>query len=55
MAVVCGIVDSILQHRDYPSGALWLYGDDRPGDNPSINGLVTLVFALITYGFPWRL
>lgn len=49
MAMACGIVDSILEHRQQPNGALWLYGANRPGDNPSINGLVTLAFALITY------
>lgn len=49
MAIVCGIVDAVLEHRDQPSGALWLYADDRQGDNPSINGLITFVFALITF------
>lgn len=52
MAIVCGIVDAVLEHRDQPSGALWLYADDRQGDNPSINGLITFVFALITYVSP---
>jgi len=49
MAIICGIVDAVLEHRDQPTGALWLYADDRSGDNPSINGLITFVFALITY------
>lgn len=49
MAVVCAIVDSILEKRDYPEGAPWLYDDDLKGDNPSINGLVTWAFALITF------
>ncbi|KAF8623335.1 hypothetical protein AX15_006411 [Amanita polypyramis BW_CC] len=49
MATVCAIVDSVLEHRDYPRQAPWLYGDDQPGDNPSINGLVTFAFALITF------
>ncbi|PFH51681.1 hypothetical protein AMATHDRAFT_141942 [Amanita thiersii Skay4041] len=49
MAVVCAIVDSVLEHRDYPRNAPWLYGDNQPGDNPSINGLVTFAFALITF------
>jgi phospholipid-translocating ATPase len=49
MASVCGIVDSVLEHRYYPRGALWLYGDNLPDDNPSINGLVTWAFALITF------
>jgi phospholipid-translocating ATPase len=49
MAVVCAIADSVNEHADYPRGALWLWGADRPDDNPSINGLVTWAFALITY------
>ncbi|PPQ72461.1 hypothetical protein CVT26_003714 [Gymnopilus dilepis] len=49
MAVVCGIVDSVLEHRLYPEGAPWLYDENRSGDNPSINGLVTFAFALITF------
>ncbi|KAJ3576886.1 hypothetical protein NP233_g123 [Leucocoprinus birnbaumii] len=49
MAMVCAIVDSYLEHRDQPNGALWLYNDNQSGDNPSINGLVTFVFALITF------
>ncbi|TFK30277.1 phospholipid-translocating ATPase [Coprinopsis marcescibilis] len=48
MAVVCAIVDSILQHRYYPE-APWLYGANLPTDNPSINGLITFFFALITF------
>ncbi|KAF8969603.1 hypothetical protein BDZ97DRAFT_1794193 [Flammula alnicola] len=49
MAIACGIVDSVLEHRDYPEGAPWLYDDNRSGDNPSINGLITFAFALITF------
>ncbi|KAF9469392.1 hypothetical protein BDZ94DRAFT_1244343 [Collybia nuda] len=49
MAIACAIVDSILEHRDYPRGAPWLYNDNLPDDNPSINGLVTWAFALITF------
>ncbi|KAF9556000.1 phospholipid-translocating ATPase [Agrocybe pediades] len=49
MAIACGVVDSVLEHRDQPGGAPWLYLADRPGDNPSINGLVTFAFALITF------
>lgn len=48
MSVVCGVVDSILEQRFYPTGALWLYGDTQSDDNPQINGLVTWAFALIT-------
>ncbi|KAJ3516647.1 hypothetical protein NLJ89_g988 [Agrocybe chaxingu] len=49
MAVACGVVDSVLQHRDYPTGAPWLYGANLSDDNPSINGLFTFFFALITF------
>ncbi|KAJ6622908.1 hypothetical protein B0H10DRAFT_2213939 [Mycena sp. CBHHK59/15] len=49
MAVACGIVDSILEKRDYPAGAPWLFGDNGKDDNPSFNGLVTWAFALITF------
>ena len=52
MAVACAITDSYLEHRDYPGGAPWLFDDNRKGDNPSINGLVTFAFALITYVLP---
>ena len=47
--IVCAIVDSVLEHRMYPRGAPWLFDDNRSDDNPSINGLVTWAFALITY------
>ena len=49
MAIVCGIVDSILEHRDYPRGALWLYNDNRSDDNPKINGVITFLNAFITF------
>jgi phospholipid-translocating ATPase len=56
MAVACAIADSVLEHRDYPREAPWLFGDNTSGDNPSINGLVTFAFALITYiYFFWSL
>ena len=49
MATACAIPDSILEKQLYPEGAPWLYDDDQSGDNPSINGLVTWAFALITF------
>jgi phospholipid-translocating ATPase len=49
MAVVCGIVDSVLEHHYYPRQAPWLFRDNRSGDNPSINGLITLLWAFITF------
>jgi len=48
MAVACAIADSVLEKRYYPESAPWLYDDDQKNDNPSINGLVTWAFALIT-------
>ena len=57
MATTCGIVDSVLEHRYYPESAPWLYDDNRSGNNPSINGLITFCFALITYvsSYPFSL
>ncbi len=49
MATVCGIVDSVHEHVDFPEGAPWLFGDNANDDNPSFNGLVTWAFALITF------
>jgi phospholipid-translocating ATPase len=49
MAVICGLVDSILEHHYYPRQAPWLFRDNRSGDNPSMNGLITLLFAFITF------
>lgn len=49
MSIVCAIADSVDEHRYEPKQAPWLYDDDRTGDNPSINGLATWAFALITY------
>ncbi len=49
MATALGIADAILEQRDYPLGAPWLYEDDRSSDNPQINGLITWLFALITF------
>ncbi|KAH6908304.1 phospholipid-translocating ATPase [Coprinopsis sp. MPI-PUGE-AT-0042] len=49
MAVVCAVADYVLQSRYQPLGAPWLWGGDRPGNNPSINGTITFFFALITF------
>ncbi|OCB86698.1 phospholipid-translocating P-type ATPase [Sanghuangporus baumii] len=49
MAVACGVVDHILEKRYYPKGAPWLIGDNQSDDNPNINGLITAIFALITF------
>lgn len=49
MAVVCGVAESSLEKYYSPLDAPWLYGDNISDDNPRINGLTTLVFALITF------
>ncbi|EJD02206.1 phospholipid-translocating P-type ATPase [Fomitiporia mediterranea MF3/22] len=49
MAVACGIVDHILEARYFGTGAPWLVGDNHSDDNPNINGLITAIFALITF------
>ncbi|RPD70538.1 hypothetical protein L226DRAFT_574648 [Lentinus tigrinus ALCF2SS1-7] len=49
MAIVCGIVDAVLEQRYFPLGAPWLYGDTQSDDNPRINGLIAAVFALIAF------
>ena len=49
MGVVCGIADSQIEKQLYPEGAPWLYDDNKSYDNPSINGLITWAFALITF------
>jgi phospholipid-translocating ATPase len=49
MALICAIIDSVLEHHYYPRQAPWLFGDNRSGDNPSINGLITFLFAMITF------
>jgi phospholipid-translocating ATPase len=48
MAVVCAIADSLLEVHYFPLGAPWLFGDNRSGDNPRINGLVTWAYSLLT-------
>lgn len=49
MGIVCAVADSSLEKYYYPLGAPWLYGDNHSDDNPNINGLITFVFALITF------
>ncbi|KAJ6490741.1 hypothetical protein C8R47DRAFT_1123410 [Mycena vitilis] len=49
MAVACGISDSVLEKRNYPEGAPWLFDDNTSQDNPSFNGVVTWAYALITF------
>ncbi|KAG8905995.1 hypothetical protein FRB99_007852 [Tulasnella sp. 403] len=49
MAVVCAIVDAIIETRGHNQGAPWEFGTDRKGDNPRINGAITFGNALITF------
>ncbi|KAM0756281.1 phospholipid-translocating P-type ATPase [Meredithblackwellia eburnea MCA 4105] len=49
MCIMCAVVDSVLESRDVGRGAYWLFRDDRPGDNPNINGLITFANAMITF------
>lgn len=51
MAIVCGIADSIIERRYVKRDAPWLLDDNTSGDNPSINGVVTWAFALLTFVF----
>lgn len=48
MAVVCAIVDSIIEQHGHNQGAPWEFGTDTKGDNPHINGAITFGNALIT-------
>ena len=49
MGIVCAVADSSLEKYYYPLGAPWLFADDQSDNNPRINGLITFVFALITF------
>ncbi|CAK5275664.1 unnamed protein product [Mycena citricolor] len=49
LAVACAIGNSVLEHHYASRNAPWLYGDNIPGDNPSINGLITFIFAFLTF------
>ncbi|KAL0067052.1 hypothetical protein AAF712_005836 [Marasmius tenuissimus] len=49
LAAICAIVEYTQEKKYSPRGAPWLYGTDRPGDNPSVNGAITFVFGLLTF------
>ncbi|KAH9848849.1 phospholipid-translocating P-type ATPase [Lenzites betulinus] len=49
MATACAIADAVLEQHYFPLGAPWLFGDTQGDDNPKINGLITFVYALITF------
>lgn len=37
----------MIEHQQVNEGAYWLIDDDESGDNPNINGLVTLGLAFL--------
>jgi len=49
MGIVYAVADSSLEKYYYPLGAPRLYEDNQSDDNPNINGLIAVVFALITF------
>lgn len=46
---MCGVVDHVLEVRNYPLGAYWLFNANTTDDNPSVNGAITFGNALITF------
>ncbi|KAK4698681.1 phospholipid-translocating ATPase, partial [Phenoliferia sp. Uapishka_3] len=49
MCLMCALVDHFLEVQYYPEGAYWLFNDNRGGDNPQVNGVVTFANAMITF------
>lgn len=49
MCIMCAVVDWALQKHYLGRGAYWLFDANRPGDNPSVNGIVTFANALIAF------
>ncbi|EIW68591.1 hypothetical protein TREMEDRAFT_74105 [Tremella mesenterica DSM 1558] len=49
ICMVCAIVDHFNERRWVRQGTYWTYKDDRSGDNPNVNGIVTFANALITF------
>lgn len=49
IATVCAIIDHFNEISWYRENTYWTLYDDQPGDNPSINGLVTFANAFITF------
>ncbi|THH28398.1 hypothetical protein EUX98_g5794 [Antrodiella citrinella] len=49
MAIVCGIVDAVLEQRYFSQNAPWEFRATQDDDNPHINGLITAIYALITF------
>ncbi|TCD68462.1 hypothetical protein EIP91_010748 [Steccherinum ochraceum] len=49
MGMVLGIVDAVLEQRNFDRNAPWEFMATQDDDNPHINGLITFIFALITF------
>ncbi|GAA5931924.1 uncharacterized protein JCM15063_001604 [Sporobolomyces koalae] len=49
MTIMCAVVDHFLEVQYFRENAYWMYGADRSGDNPSINGIITWANALIAF------
>ncbi|TIC68580.1 phospholipid-translocating P-type ATPase [Wallemia mellicola] len=49
MSAFCAIVAYTIEVSDQRNGAYWTIRDDRPGDNPSANGVFTFFNGLITF------
>jgi phospholipid-translocating ATPase len=49
VAAVCAIIDHFQEVTWTREGAYWMLYNDRPGDNPNINGLITFANAFITF------
>ena len=49
MCIMCAVGDHILESRYYRENAYWMFGANRPGDNPRINGLIAFANAMITF------
>lgn len=52
MAVVCAIVEAILEHKGTTRGEYWFLGDNLSGDNPDVNGLITFGYGFPLHPFP---
>ncbi|KAL0571364.1 hypothetical protein V5O48_010602 [Marasmius crinis-equi] len=49
LAAICAIIEYTQEKKYSPLGAPWLWGTDRSGDNPSVNGAITFVYGLLTF------
>ena len=49
MCLMCSVVDYFLELEYEPRGAPWLWGANRPGDNPSANAGITFANAMIAF------